>query len=75
MVKEEVENLPKEIRKSNDWYYTKTNYEDSNIYARIWCVRNDGIVGNAGVDNNYYVGVRPVITISKSNFYREECII
>lgn len=68
LTKEEAENLPKEIRKSNDWYWTKTNYEDSNRYARIWYVGSVGTVYSDDVGNADSVGVRPVITISKSNF-------
>ena len=67
LTKEEVENLPEEIRGSNDWYWTKTNYENDDRYARAWFVSQYGVLYGYGASSTS-CGVRPVITISKSNF-------
>ena len=69
LTKEEVENLPKGIREIDDWYWTKTNYENDGRYAMAWFVHCGGGVYGYDVDSAGIVGVRPVITISKSEIF------
>jgi len=67
LTKEEVEDLPTEIRKSNEWYWTKSNASSENDrYAYAWYVDSDGFVDTYYVYYGNGYGVRPVITISKS---------
>ena len=58
-------NTPSWVYNSDYYYWTMSQYEDS--ASIVWGVRGSGSVGpDYGVDNIYYVAVRPVITLSKS---------
>lgn len=67
LTKEEVESLDEEHRKSNDWYWTMTPYNDMEDlkygqYAHVFRVGDDGNLDWCNVSNAR--GVRPVITLS-----------
>lgn len=64
--KEEVEALPDNIRKSNDWYWTKTNASDqSDKFAYAFYVYDGGGL----YDNDVYFndGVRPAVSLDTSS--------
>ena len=47
LTKEEVESLPDEVKRCDDWYWTKSNATDSgDTYAYAWRVNNNGPVNN-----------------------------
>ncbi|MCM1052482.1 MAG: hypothetical protein NC483_00670 [Ruminococcus sp.] len=70
LTKEEAENLPQELKQTDDnryGYWTMTPYNDMNSLDRGECatvfyVDSSGYLGNHRVDNAF--GVRPVITLS-----------
>ena len=49
---------------SNSGYWTNTAYSGNSIYA--WHVYCNGSLGNSGVGSTGFLGVRPVITVSRS---------
>ena len=49
---------------SNSGYWTNTAYSGNSIYA--WHVYCNGSLGNSGVGSTGFLGVRPVVTISKN---------
>ena len=69
LTKEEVENLPEEVKKCNDWYWTKTNYESDSKYARVWRVGSTGYLGNDYVFGGG--GLRPAVSLSLESFNLE----
>lgn len=68
LTKEEVAMLDDEHRKSNDWYWTMTPYNDMETleygqYAYVFSVCDSGSLNYSSV-NSTAPGVRPVITLS-----------
>ena len=67
--KEEVENLQDEIKKCNDWYWTKTK-NSSNAYDAFFVISSGYVyyIGNA----YDACGVRPVVVLKSDIFLSEE---
>lgn len=66
LTKEEAENLPDEIRCSNDWYWTKTNASDEcYTSAYVWYVNLRGRLDDSLVYSSR--SVRPVIILKSSS--------
>lgn len=63
LTKEEVENLPEEVKKCNDWYWTKTNYESDSKYALVWNVGSTGYLSDVYVTNTGR-GLRPAVSLT-----------
>ena len=61
LTKDEVEDLDDEIKECDDWYWTMSRYDSSNV----WYVSSSGSLSNGNVYDFDY-GVRPVITILTS---------
>lgn len=74
LTKEEVENLPEEVKECNDWYWTKTNYESDSKYAYVWYVYSSGNLYGSGVAGTG-IGLRPAVSLSLESFNLEskEC--
>lgn len=64
LAKEEVNNLDDEVRRCNDWYWTKTGIEDAtSLYFA-------GVSYNGHSNTyfaSYYLGVRPILSMKISN--------
>lgn len=72
LTKEEVESLPDDIRKCNDWWWTRTNASDeTDKYAYAFYVDIDGFVNNYNVYNAVN-GLRPAVSISSELFKNED---
>lgn len=66
LTKDEVTFLPNEVRKSNYWYWTKTNASDANdSFCFVFYVDECGNVRWHNAFHTY--GVRPVICLNSSN--------
>lgn len=70
LTKEEVENLPEEVKKCNDWYWTKTNYESDSKYAYVWNVYSSGNLYSSNVTGST-LGLRPAVSLSLESFNLE----
>lgn len=72
LTKEEVESLPDEIRRCNNWYWTKTNASDeTDKYAYAFFVVNDGLVYDFNVNYDYN-SLRPAVSIASSALLKSE---
>lgn len=72
LTKDEAKSLPCEVRKCNDWYWTKSNASNKNDRcAYAWDVDRDGNLDYSDVDRVSIRGVRPVIKISTSKLLEE----
>lgn len=67
--KEEVENLPEEVKRCNDWYWTKSNYEGDSKYARVWNVLSTGGLDYLNVTGG--LGLRPAVSLPLESFNLE----
>lgn len=76
LTKEEVENLPEEVKECNDWYWTKTNYagKSDSKYAYVWGVYSAGYLDYSNV-TSAGGGLRPAVSLSLESFNLEskEC--
>lgn len=63
---EEIRALPENVRKPNDWYWSKSRTSDSTSNA--FYVNLDGYVGYYGVGYNCF-GVRPILYISSTQIF------
>lgn len=70
LTKEEVEELPDEIRQCNDWYWTKSRYGYYSGYCHAWVVYSYGTVNNYYLTNTY--AVRPVLYLSSNLITSED---
>ena len=71
--KEEVKALPEDIRKCNDWYWTKTNASDqSDKFTYAFRVNSDGYLSYIGVSSDCGVGARPAVSLDTSSLYTKK---
>jgi len=67
LAKSEIEQLDKEIRKNDDWYWLYEKFPSSSNF--VYSVYADGTV-SYGFANNTGYGVRPVITMKINNLIK-----
>lgn len=69
LTKEEVESLPDDIRRCNNWWWTRTNASDeTDKYAYAFGVSDGGSVSVGGDVSNDYGSLRPAVVCSSAIF-------